>query len=98
MKKKYVPVTITMECEIREENHLDVFDNIAENYPDFFLEEAECQSRELPPLIEVGASCFSHYCTVSGFHRLRLTQCPQAYWFGLFHPYRLMLCCFLQNA
>jgi hypothetical protein len=44
MKKKYVPVTITMECEIREENHLDVFDNIAENYPDFFLEEAECQS------------------------------------------------------
>ena len=28
MKKKYVPVTITMECEIGEENHLDVFDNI----------------------------------------------------------------------
>lgn len=37
---------------------------------------------ELPPLIEVGASCFDHHCTSLPYNRYCanrcLTQCPQA--------------------
>ncbi len=42
---------------------------------------------ELLRLIEVGASCFNHYCLANIIVSSSLTQCPQAYEFGLFHPY-----------
>lgn len=45
-KRKYVSVTITMDCKIKESSRLDVLDNMAENYPEFLIEEAEIQSLE----------------------------------------------------